>query len=106
LKKGHFLWCPLFMMLLLGSVQCVNLDIPHREYSLARSAYRAAVDSEAARFSPNLYHKAERYFKRGEQLYEERKYQRSVTYFQKARAYSERAESVARLKQFKAGDME
>ena len=94
--------CPFFF----GLMGCVNKLKPNEEYLLARSAYKAAVDAEAARYAPNLYHKAERYFKRAEELYEERRYKKSMQYFEKSRGFSERSEGVARLKQFQSGDLE
>ena len=94
--------CPFFII----TSGCVNKLKPNREYLLARSAYEAAVNAEAARYAPNLYHKAERYFKRAEELYEERRFEKSMVYFEKSRGYAERSEHVARVKQFKSGDLE
>ena len=86
-------------------VSCVNLEVPRHEFNLARTAYIAAKESEAARYSPNLFHKSERYLKRAEQLFKDRRYDRATSYFRKSRYYAERAENVARLKQFKQGEM-
>ena len=95
------------MCLLLFLVSgCISLEVPHLEYNLSQSAFRSATDSEAARYAPNLYHKAERYYKRAEELFTERDFEKAVLYFKKARSFSERSENVARLKQFQSGDME
>ena len=102
LKKRHIYMC----LLIFIASGCVSLEIPHYEYNLSQSAFRSATDSEAGRYAPNLYHKAERYYKRAEELFLERDFDKAVLYFKKARAFSERSENVARLKQFQSGDLE
>lgn len=91
----------LFFILALG---CVNKEVPNTEYLLAESAYQSAVESDASRYAPNLYHKAERYFKRAIELYEDRRFEKAGQFFYKARGFAERAEDVARFKQFKSGE--
>lgn len=93
----------LFLLLMAG---CVNKEKPNQEYLLAESAYFGAQDSDASRYAPNLFHKAERYFKRAVELYEDRQFDKSAEFFAKARGFAERAEDVARYKQFKTGDYE
>ena len=96
--------CLAFLFLFLAS-GCVNLEVPRHEYNLARTAFVAAKESEAPRYSPNLFHKSEKYLRRAEKLFEERDFKRATSYFRKSRYYAERAENVARLKQFKQGEM-
>ena len=93
--------CPLFFLLL----GCVNPQPPREEYNLARSALRAASDSEAKRYAPKLYSQARRYMRKAERSYKERYYDRSTEYFRKSRYYSEKAENASRVKMFKEGDM-
>ena len=102
-KRPFLLLVGLFLFFATG---CVNKERPNREYLLAEAAYLGAVDSDASRYAPNLYHKGERYFKRGVELFEDRRFKKAEEYFLKARNFAERAEDVARFKQFKSGEFE
>ena len=108
LSKFSFIKWPLIYagLFLSSGISCVNTEKPSKEYLLAEAAYNGAVDSDASRYAPNLYHKAERYFKRAVELYEDRSFEKAQVFFTKARGFAERAEDVARYKQFKSGDFE
>lgn len=93
--------CPL-LFLALG---CVNPQVSQNEYNLARTAYSAAKESEAKRYSPKYFYKAKGYLRRAKRAYDERYYDKATELFRKARYYSEKAENVSRLKQFKQGEM-
>ena len=84
---------------------CVTVEVPVEEYSLARAAQNAALNSDASKFAPQYFHKAQKLYKRGEQLFKERYYDDARKHFVLARKYAERAESIARVKQFQTGDL-
>ena len=79
---------------------CATVEIPDREYVLAKAAFDAAVATEAVKFAPQFYYKAEKSYKKAEQLYKDRYYEEAKQEFITARALAERAETAARVKQF------
>ncbi len=83
---------------------CQSTPVPVKEYTLAKSAYDAAVASESIKYAPQLFHKAEKAYKKGEILYKERDYEAAREQFDICVRLSERAENLARLKQFKEGE--
>lgn len=92
-----------FFLALLGSFlvsACVTANIPSEEYSLAKAAQEAAVTAEAVKFAPQLYYKAEKSYKKAEQLFKERYYDEARAEFLISQKLAERAETTARLKQF------
>lgn len=84
---------------------CVTVEVPVEEYSLARAAQNAALNSDASKYAPQYFHKAQKLYKRGEYLFKERYYEKARKHFVLSRRYAERAESIARVKQFQTGDM-
>ncbi len=91
-------------LLLFSFVSCVNMEPAIEEFNLAKVALRAAEESEAKRYAPNVFSEANRNFKMGEASFKDRSYQKSAEYFEKSRYYSEKAENISRLKMFKQGD--
>jgi hypothetical protein len=96
----------LFLTLGLGSgvVSCVSL-IPVDEYTIARAAMDGAKESEAPRFAPALWYKAEQAYREGETFFRERAYNDALKRFSQARTLAEQAENAARLSRFESGDL-
>lgn len=84
---------------------CVTVKIPVEEYNLARAAVNAARDTEAARFAPGLWHKAEESYKRAQHFYKDRRYKEAQELFVEARLNAERAENAARVARFQSGEV-
>jgi|AVFP01.1.fsa_nt_gi hypothetical protein len=76
---------------------------PYREYSMAYTSLRAAEMSEASRYSPGYWSKAERLYREGEQAYKQNLNSEAKELFIQAQRYAERAENVTRLRKFKSG---
>ena len=70
---------------------------PRLEYSLARSAVRAARDADAARFAPGYWHKAMNAYRQAKRFYQDRDHSDAKLYFERARILAERAENAAQL---------
>jgi hypothetical protein len=83
---------------------CVTTDIPTQEYTMAQAAYDAAEAHEAGKFVPQLFYKMEKSFRRAELLFKERYYDAARKEFVRSRGLAEKAEALARLKEFNAGD--
>ncbi len=83
---------------------CVSI-VPVEEYNIARVAIESAKDSEAARFAPALWYKAELAYREGESLFRERDYKQAKRRFEAARAFAEQAENAARLGRNETGEV-
>lgn len=83
---------------------CVTTKIPTREYALAKAAQDAAITAEAAKFAPQMFYKADKAYKKAEQLYKDRYYEEATQAFLVSQKLSEKAETEARLKQFSSGE--
>ena len=96
----------LFLIIGLGGgvVSCVSL-IPVDEYTIARSAMDGAKESEAPRFAPALWYKAEQAYREGETFFRIRAYDEALKRFVQARSFAEQAENTARLSRFESGDL-
>ncbi len=78
--------------------------VPNEEYNLARAAFRAAQESDAARFAGPTWIKAEENYRAGQRAYKEGDYQNAKKLFDAAIAFAEKAENVTRLKKFQTGE--
>ncbi len=87
-----------------GLISCVSL-IPVDEYTIARAAMDGAKESEAPRYAPALWYKAEQAYREGETFYRERAYGDALKRFVQARTLAEQAENAARLSRFESGDL-
>lgn len=90
--------------LLVASVGCVSV-IPVDEYTIARAAMEGARESEAPRYAPALWYKAEQAYREGETFFRERAYEEAMKRFAQARTWAEQAENAARLSRFESGDL-
>ncbi|CAN5545988.1 hypothetical protein BH10BDE1_BH10BDE1_31810 [soil metagenome] len=79
--------------------------IPVDEYTIARAAMDGARESEAPRFAPALWYKAEQAFREGETFFRDRDYSGASKRFSSARTLAEQAENAARLSRFESGDL-
>jgi hypothetical protein len=93
---------PLLVFLILTA--CISTVVPLQEYSIAKSAYDAAVAAEAAKYSPQLFYKAEKAYKKAEKLYKDRDYSAARKEFLVSQKLAEKAETEARIKQFNSGE--
>lgn len=89
---------------MMSSLGCVSM-IPVDEYTIARAAMDGARDSEAPRFAPALWYKAEQAYREGETFFRERSYEQAQSRFNQARTFAEQAENAARLSRFESGDL-
>lgn len=83
---------------------CVS-KIPVDEYTIARAAMDGARESEAPRYAPALWYKAEQAYREGEIFFRERVYDEALKRFTQARTWAEQAENAARLSRFESGDL-
>jgi hypothetical protein len=83
---------------------CISPPPPYQEYTIARTAVRAAQDVDSARFASGLWAKAEESFRNGEKAYREVDFDIAKDLFKKATYFAERAEDATRLKKFESGD--
>lgn len=91
-------------VVLMTTAGCVSV-LPIDEYAVARAALDAAKESEAPRYAPALWYKAEQAYREGEVLYSDRHFEDALVRFNQARALSEQAENAARVSRFEAGDL-
>ncbi|MDX9730933.1 MAG: hypothetical protein RBT63_04095 [Bdellovibrionales bacterium] len=82
---------------------CVSM-IPVDEYAIARAAMDGARDSEAPRFAPALWYRAEQAYREGEAFFRNRAYDEAQERFVMARNLAEQAENASRLARFESGD--
>jgi hypothetical protein len=83
---------------------CVTY-IPVDEYTIARAAYEAAKDADAARFAPRLWSSAELTYQEAQQSFKDRRYADARSKFVQAKELSEKAEFAARLARQQSGDL-
>ena len=83
---------------------CVSTTVPIQEYTIAKSAYEAALASESAKYAPQLFYKAEKAYKNAEKLYKEKDYSGAREAFLTSQKLSEKAENASRIKQFNTGE--
>jgi len=83
---------------------CVSF-IPVDDYTIARAAMDGARESEAPRFAPALWYRAEQAYREGETFFRERDYENSAKRFAQARTLAEQAENAARLSRFESGEL-
>lgn len=74
------------------------------DYTLARSAIKAAKSVESVRYAPAHWHQAGEYYRTATLQYKDEKYEEAKKNFRLAQAYAEKAENLTRLKKFKSGD--
>jgi len=100
----HALFVVVAAWMLALSAGCVSV-IPVDEYTIARAAMEGARESEAPRYAPALWYKAEQAYREGETFFRERAYDEALKRFVQARSWAEQAENAARLSRFEAGDL-
>jgi hypothetical protein len=93
----------LLSLFILISVGCATAH-PSVDFALAREAFNAAKEVEAARYAPGYFHKAEESFHAGERAYKEKDFNNAIEEFRQAKRFAEKAENIARLQRQKAGD--
>lgn len=77
---------------------------PVVEYTLARTAIRAAQEYESARYAPGFWHDAEEAYRRGEEFFRKENFAEAKEEFLLAKTFAEKSENTARLMRFKAGE--
>ncbi len=87
----------------MGCLGCASPP-PILEYTLARTAVEAAREKESAKYAAGFWHRADEYYRKGEEAYKQSEYGDASKYFQKARVFAERAENSTRLKLFETGE--
>lgn len=90
-------------LILIALLGC-RIDPPLEEYNLARSAVAAAEGSNAARYAPGTWHKAEQAYKQAEALFREGDHNSAKKLFDIARSYAEKAEMAAKVTRAKSGE--
>lgn len=83
---------------------CVAGPLPYEEYTLARSAVRAAQEVDSAQFATGLWNRADDSFRRGEQAWNDNDGEKARKYFVQAQHFAESAENATRLRKFQTGD--
>lgn len=88
----------------LSGCKIVAAPPPYEEYSLARTAVKAAQDADSARFATGIWNKAEENYRAGQKAYRESDFDTAKKHFQAAIQFAEKAENATRLKKFQTGD--
>jgi hypothetical protein len=78
-------------------VACVGRP-PMRHYTLARTAIEAARRVDGARYSPEVFHRAEEAYRKGEFYFRNQEYSSAESAFEDARVLAEKSENEARLR--------
>lgn len=76
---------------------------PYEEYAIAYVALRSAKKSEASRYSPGYWSKAERLYREGQQAYNDNSNEKAKQLFKLSVKFAEKAENVTRLRKFQSG---
>lgn len=84
---------------------CATVALPIQEYTLARSALEFAENNDSERLSPLYFQQAQQFYNHGVQKYEDRDYDEARSLFIKARKLAEKAETTARIKKAKSGEV-
>lgn len=92
----------LFFLIWGTLVSCASPP-PYEDYTLARTALKAARESEAPRYAPIIWSQAELEFRQGEKSYNENGFDEAKRHFQTSIRASEKAENSARMKKFTTG---
>lgn len=90
------------MVVITTSMGCAGPK-PYEDYSLAYTALKSAKTSEASRYSPGYWSRAERLYREAQQAYKENSNEKAKKLFRQSVLYSEKAENVTRLKKFQTG---
>ena len=77
---------------------------PVQEYTLARTALKAAQTSGAAKYAPGLWFKAEENYRQGENSFKKGEYEVAKNHFVESQDFSERAENKARYDKRRLGE--
>ncbi len=86
------------------TTSCVT-EVPIDEWAVARAAYNAAKEAEAARYVPAIWFNGEQAYREAQRAYKERRYGDARDLFAQAKALCEQAENAAKLAQKQAGDI-
>lgn len=89
---------------LVSNAGCVTY-MPVDEYNIARTAYDAAKDADAPRYSPAFWFSTEQAYHSGEKAFEERDFANARRLFIDTRDFAEKAENAARLARHQSGDV-
>lgn len=84
---------------------CATVSLPIQEYTLARSALEFAESNDSERLSPLYFQQAQQLYNQGVKKYEDRDYDEARSLFVKARKLAEKAETTARIKKAKSGEV-
>lgn len=86
-------------------IGCASVTLPIQEYTLARSALEFAENNDSERLAPLQFQQAQQYYNQGVEMYENRSYDEARSLFIKSRKLAEKAESTARIKKAKSGEV-
>ncbi len=81
---------------------CSSIAPPVEEFSLAKTALQYAKRHGAHRYAPTEWHKAFRFYQRGESFYKGEAFEQALENFEQAIFYAEEAENKARVKKYKS----
>lgn len=79
--------------------------LPVDEWTIARSAYDAAKEADAARYVPSIWFNAEQSYREAQKAYRDRHYLKAKELFIEARQICEQAENAARLARQQSGEV-
>ncbi|MGE3972934.1 MAG: DUF4398 domain-containing protein [Bdellovibrionales bacterium] len=85
--------CAVFIL----CASCVGRP-PIKNYTLARTAIEAARKVDGLRYSPEVFHRAEEFYRKGEIYYKNHEYANAESAFEEARLNAEKAENEARMR--------
>jgi hypothetical protein len=86
-------------------ISCSTITLPIQEYTLARSALEFAENNDGERWAPLQYMQAQQVYNQAVQMYENRDYDEARSLFIKSRKLAEKAETTARIKKAKSGEV-
>ena len=94
---------PLLLSFLFIALTSCASPPPYVEYTLARTALRAARDSGAPRFAAGFWHEAEQAYRDGRLSFEENRNEEARNHFKEALEWAEKAENATKIKRFQSG---
>ena len=93
MKKQLFL-----LYFTVGLTYCASVA-PHKDFIIAETALSRAKKSQGDKLYPDIYARANRFYKKAISFFNQENYEKSQTYFQESIKWAEKAELKSRLKQ-------
>ncbi len=95
---------PFFFVFFLALISCAGVP-PKEDYVFAITALENAKKAQVDKLEPKLDYQSKKLYEIALKFYEERNYTKAKEYFIKTRIIAEKAETKARIKKYKNGEI-